>query len=191
MQADDGDQPSTFAGVARDPAWWLFRAQDLSQAATVLFEAFIADRQRFIDLNEPGLGVDKKEVPNLSIAPVAMLLFGLAVENVLKAMIVKNDPTIVGDEKLGRWGARDHDLVKLAERAGLQLEPADRDLLARLGLFLLWRGRYPVPNRAPDSAQPFANSAGQDDAQIRLDDAENVKSFLVKVQRHAGFPLPA
>jgi len=67
---------------------------------------------------------------------VRLMLSGMAVEAMLKAVIVVNDPA-------ARIATGGHDLVKLCQRAEIRTNQADRDLLSRLSHYVRWAGRYP------------------------------------------------
>jgi hypothetical protein len=76
-------------------------------------------------------------------ADVYMMLLGMAVENVLKAMLVAKNPALVESQKLATE-FKTHDLLSLWERLGLRrCETYDR-LLRRLRAFIDAFGRYPV-----------------------------------------------
>ncbi|HLK11078.1 MAG TPA: hypothetical protein VKW76_06840 [Candidatus Binatia bacterium] len=96
---------------------WLLNAEGLRWAAETLWN------QYFID-----------DASGRRLGPV-MLLAGLTIELLLKGLAV-------GRQKAA---PRTHDLLELAEVAGLQLRPPEEELLERLTVFVRWAGRYPVP----------------------------------------------
>ena len=77
------------------------------------------------------------------------LLAGLAVENYLKARLLENH--IAGGSKPADLRQvmsivrQTHNLVDLADRAGLVTKGVQRELLERLTEFVEWSSRYPVP----------------------------------------------
>jgi hypothetical protein len=90
---------------------------------------------------------------------IAMTHAGLAVENLIKGIWIAKDPTLVEGGKLANR-LLDHDLPRLAAKAGVEVNSEERTLLARLTPFVRWIGRYLTP-AAEDS---FASSAiGSDD----------------------------
>ncbi len=81
---------------------------------------------------------------------VYMLLAGYAVENMCKGYLVRvltpEERAIVDTGNLPqRFNHRVLDLTKLT---GIDLTPADENLLRRVEAIILWRGRYPVPKSA-------------------------------------------
>jgi HEPN domain-containing protein len=90
------------------------------------------------------------------------LFFGhLALDKALKARV---------SEITGQLAPRLHDLLRLAEAAGLGLEAGRRDTLARMSAYAL-AGRY------PDSV---GASLAAEDAQARLAEAKEVFEWLMK-----------
>jgi hypothetical protein len=109
------------------------------------------------------------------------MLYGLSAESAFKAAILRTRPTdvefrMVADgtgkiqsaelKQLGLSMGSGHDLVRLAEKAGVfrrgegEIFPADSDyvairsILVELGEIVVWSGRYPVPMRSGPSWQP-------------------------------------
>jgi hypothetical protein len=84
------------------------------------------------------------------------LLAGLAVENQLKALIVRRaiatNPSCTTRDILQQFPKKNHDLVQLAARAGVVLTNGEERLLERLAHWIRWAGRYPIPKHEPDTA---------------------------------------
>ena len=77
-----------------------------------------------------------------------LMLQGLAVENLLKALWVKRGSKLVaGGEYLGVKGAADHNLLQLANAVALQFSPMAKDVLKRLSIIITSAGRYPIPKK--------------------------------------------
>jgi hypothetical protein len=76
------------------------------------------------------------------------MVAGFAVENALKAIRVKQDPSSVTKGQPGDFGiskvVKTHDLKGLAKAASIALSASETDLIERLEAFLVWAGRYPV-----------------------------------------------
>ena len=79
-----------------------------------------------------------------------MVLYAIAVENLLKAILVAQGASIVSDGKLAAT-FKHHRLAQHAEAAGVVMTADERDLLTRLG-DMIEAGKYPVataPGRSP------------------------------------------
>jgi hypothetical protein len=120
---------------------WALSARRLKRGGDLLFDAYAAD------LDAMGSGVSPLELANLEVVGPATLLFGLAIENILKAIIIDRDPQPVNDGKLRGWPAA-HDLLRLADFAAIEFDDRQKDLVRRIGAFVEWAGRYPVPKKA-------------------------------------------
>jgi hypothetical protein len=127
---------------AETPAIWALSARHLKHSADLIFDAYE------IDLQQMARDVSPLELNNLEVASAATLLFGLAIENLLKAIIISKEPKTVEDGKLRNWHGNGHELILLAEKANIMLDEQQKDLLQRLVAFVEWAGRYPVPKKA-------------------------------------------
>ena len=82
-----------------------------------------------------------------------MMLYGMGVESLLKALATANGFNFVSHDRNGRPRFNDrtnHDLVKLAKKIGVTLSPAEEELLGRLSNYVRWAGRYPVAKKPLD-----------------------------------------
>ena len=145
-----------------DPKSWMIRSVSLFQSAEATWRA--GDNSGF----GPGSNHPMPESPldvvqAFGFYKVAMMLYGLAVETALKAILVsqKSDSIVVhletnggGDiqrvslKTVGDAGGG-HNLIELAKNAGLisrnEREDVDeKSHLAELSAYVAWRGRYPV-----------------------------------------------
>ena len=76
---------------------------------------------------------------------VCLMLYGFAMENLIKALIVKKDPSLPLIEKGAiKWGVNGHDLLSLIEKAGIDPTEDERLILPALTEWAVWQGRYPT-----------------------------------------------
>ena len=90
-----------------------------------------------------------------TLARVEAMLLGMALECLLKGIYIKRhrvwaDPTkehaLVKDGKyVGVKDAGDHELLQLADAAGVTVSESERSILSCLTDFIRYAGRYPVP----------------------------------------------
>jgi hypothetical protein len=135
-----------FDKAAADPWKWRSVALSLLFAADALWNRV---RRALTELDKVGRSKlsDTSDI-GLRLRGPFFLLAGLAVENFLKAIIVKRllaggKPVTEADVLVIFRGK--HDLTVLSQRADVKLTPAERELLERLSTFVNWAGRYPVP----------------------------------------------
>jgi hypothetical protein len=128
-----------FEAKAKNPVTWALLARRLKHAADLVFTAYVSD------LNELGGGCSPLGLSNLEIVGPATLLYGLAFENILKALIIRKEGIVINQGKFDKWPGSGHGLIDLANRAGVKLTKVQRDLLSRLTAYVEWSGRYPIP----------------------------------------------
>lgn len=124
--------------AGNSPHTWRLCAGDLLAAAAVLRE------------HRENLNPHSVPVPNgWRIHPPELMLNGMAIECLLKALWVKRGHMLAKD---GRYvpvpDAGPHDLVQLAGVLQLALSGLEKDVLRRLSHFIEYGGRYPVPTDA-------------------------------------------
>jgi hypothetical protein len=71
-------------------------------------------------------------------------MFGSALENLFKGVMVHKDPELIGANKLS-MSLKSHDLLELAQAAGVALTELETRLLAWLSEVVIWKARYSVP----------------------------------------------
>ena len=166
----------TFLELATDSEAWLRKSAELRASADVLWNACFALVGQWAIKQRDGAS-DADELWNLAIAHLSAskMLYGLALETAFKAAIIRDSPSTVAlkmtadgsgkvqqveVKQLGVSMGSGHDLVRLAEKAGVfrrgngEVFPADSDyqairaILEELGDMVVWMGRYPVPMRS-------------------------------------------
>lgn len=142
--------------AAQNPACWLLSAERLRDGAEAILvheQAFEVAYLRAHDAatkqamaiaysegNEAGVADIEARVPNY---PAAQLLYGYALENLLKGIRVAKDPSLISGGKLDRKLAS-HDLVNLAKEARFILHVQEVPVAKALSKLSTWAGRYPV-----------------------------------------------
>jgi hypothetical protein len=136
--------------TAAEPAAWLLHARALRQAAEDLWVSGNAHARN--PGSELGATVLAQSTAPGFVPPetggttsdVCLMVFGFALENLAKGIIVCRDPSLVSRVRLKTWHGKGHDLVALFVRAGLSVSPEENDTLARVSRIAEWKGRYPV-----------------------------------------------
>jgi hypothetical protein len=144
-----------FKGAQR-PAAWLRSAERLRDAAEVVLEhevlaeipffKAVADAEQrataeaYSDGNESGVAEIEAIAPNY---PPAQLLYAYAIENLLKGLIIANQPSLIEEQELNNR-LKSHNLIRLAGMANFSIHVQERPVLEALSHLSLWAGRYPV-----------------------------------------------
>jgi hypothetical protein len=128
---------------------WLGKADKLKRAALILYQADLPDLRLYDAAYKTALA----EIGEEGRAPVrhphpdmlpAFSLFGSALESVFKGLMVSKNPGLIGADKLSP-SLKSHDLVQLANDAGLPLSESETSLLAWVSEVVIWKARYSVP----------------------------------------------
>jgi len=83
------------------------------------------------------------------VSPVNML-FGMAIETLLKGLVVHRKGKIVCKGKLPHSFTH-HNIERLLREAEVQLKENDLLLLRKLEVYVKWLGKYPVPKTAMEN----------------------------------------
>lgn len=124
-----------FEYLGTNPGRWVLSAERLKNAADSLRESCWPSEREWHD--------SEAALADFMIGPVYMMLMAFAIENLLKAMIIKREPNLVEKQKLAK-SIRKHDLNEYSGRLGLRQCPQYHHLLKRLEMFAVSWGRYPV-----------------------------------------------
>jgi len=152
-----------------DPKTWLMSAEHLKSAADALHKSSLWPAKK-----EP---YDQKSaVADFHYGPVYMLLAGLAIETLIKGIIVAKHPDFVRQQKLS-GELTNHNLIDLYRTADLMKSKDTDNLLLRLQNYVVIFGRYPVTKTKQDM-QKLTDTlfSGQTDP----DRIDRLWNFLVK-----------
>jgi hypothetical protein len=129
------DARARFAKRASDPLYWLGYALALRDSARLLWSHADAD--------------DAAKTGPYWREPVALMLAGLAIEVLAKALLVQQNPAVVSDFR----GSKGHDIVALVARTKVPIARGERAELRHLSGFVTFAGRYPIPT-GPEGLMP-------------------------------------
>jgi hypothetical protein len=124
-----------------DGLQWLQSADRLKRGADLLFAAYLESNELSPE--------ERSQTEDRNMDGVATLLYGLAMENVLKAVLLKEGIAKVNPDGKVAWnvdGAKEHDLVSICRSSNLlTLNSSQEKLLERMSAFVHWAGKYPTP----------------------------------------------
>ena len=144
-----------FAQDVNRPSAWILSARDL-----LAHIRSMADTLQVAWIDYHSNGSTHQSAPPRGLHRVYLFLSAIAIENLLKAVVVAhaNWPDSDISKKLPQE-LMSHDLLSLAKAAGIALEINDMELLERLTQFGIWLGRYPAPTRL-DNLKPKKLQSG-------------------------------
>lgn len=138
--AEEGGRRFAEEQAKRGLEWkiaWLSSASSLERAAGVLWQEVEKDFE----------ALRKNEEPESysSISGQFMLIAGLAIENYLKAICIKQSGAYSDS---GKFQFGHHNFVDLANESGIEFNSTDSEFIERLEYFVVFAGRYPAPKNS-------------------------------------------
>ena len=141
--------------LAQQPGMWLMTAEGLLGAAALIYfsaaeqagryeiaETAAAERaQAAFASSADEVVVEAVDETEPRFLP-AFMMYGFAIENLLKGIMVMRNPSLVNDERIGVPST--HNLAHLAQQAGYTPTANETRLLDALSTITTWSGRYPV-----------------------------------------------
>ena len=167
-------KPDDLISAVKDPDAWRLQSSAMRRSAEALWDKF---SETVLVTMGAGVTDDALFDVSLQYMQTSKLLYGLALETAFKALIVASSPQDIdllvsmdGTDKLndvevrslGVPSSKGHDLVALAEKAGIfgpafdcilvdaRGKDAFRKICRHLSEMVVWRGRYPAPMRSFD-----------------------------------------
>jgi len=121
--------------------FWVAKAKELQRMAEIGFATFHEDMEPIREMARTGR-------PNPAILgkpgtlTVAFFLAALSIENLLKALLVKQQPDVVKGGRLNGKVVTSHDLTRLASEVGIVLTDDEQDFCELGSLAITSFGRY-------------------------------------------------
>lgn len=131
------------------PLFWWVKAASLLRAAELCWDHYSAARVDFQKDPERYVREKKGFVDDLHLVHVYFLVSGMAIEGFLKGIVVARNTDLFADGSKERR-LYSHDLVDLAQWAGVDIDADARFLLKQLEGAVVWHGRYPTPRNKND-----------------------------------------
>jgi len=190
--------PQEYFKAAQQPVTWLLSAESLRDAAEVVIrreDEFLVPYLRAYDeavkiavanAYAEGEKAGHAEIPcRTPNYPPALVLYAYAIENVLKGLIVANDPSLIDGDKLNAV-LRTHELVDLAKRADFVVHVEEKPVLRALSELSVWAGRYPVAQNVRD----FVGTPNPDELMDYGSRHSIMRAFLDRALRALEAKLP-
>lgn len=135
-----------------NPCHWQGKAGKLKYSADLLFSRFLDA----CDLSDE----EQSETLDSDINDIATLLYGLAMENILKSALIKSGKVEIKSDGEIHWkgieGAKGHDLLAILKSLrNIELDTEQAKLMERLSAFVSWAGKYPMPLQRKHDKKDF------------------------------------
>jgi len=133
----------------QQPEHWHDKARSLRRSARAVYKLLLSDIRRYDRATCVALRKLKhrRSAPILCNAPDVLpvfVLYGSALENALKGLLVSKDRRLIGSDRLSTK-LKSHKLTELARDAGISLSASEEKILKWVTEVVIWKGRYPVP----------------------------------------------
>ncbi len=143
-------QPYDFTNYGRDPMVWSYEADNLRRAAEAVFAIV---KQEY--------AADPPMVEHQRIDPVYKYLVGMAIENLLKAIMIYDDPSLITQSNIDN-AINGHNMWTLhtgkdcKKKSGgccrlraleSQLAPNEQEFMKQLEPYVVWMGRYGIATK--------------------------------------------
>lgn len=122
--------------VAKNHGFWADLARDFISVAEKSFKGY----ENYLQDPETHIGEDYPH------RRMYLFLYGLAIENLIKGLLVKRNPVLVENGVISKSKLKTHNLVALFKMAeDIKLSKSDVELLNVLADSVQWSGRYAIP----------------------------------------------
>ena len=144
-----------FRSLSGEPSLWKWQAKGLIQSADVLRAEYT---QHWTVAGTPPINGSDEEIRLWFVQRSAVLLYGIAIENLLKGLrVVRLKEAGRQPVQITKWKGLQlqlggHDLEELANAAKIDLTSQEQFLLRDVSEVVLWSGRYHLPLRSNDFA---------------------------------------
>jgi len=130
-----------------DPKMWVYKGDELRYSADVLSSFALIQVRRNRKFSE---GVTYST--HLSVMPQVIMLYSYAMENYIKALLVRMKKITIRDGKL--IGVS-HKLVEMLKEVGIATDDIQNELLEKYERHIFWEGRYPGPTKKSDLVEIY------------------------------------
>jgi hypothetical protein len=164
------NEESLFEIIGKDPFSWLGQAQEMKTVADEILP--LLESELTIPPTYPGT-----QRKRLAYVGSYMLFIGLTFENLIKGILIGQNPALVTKEgiKSGILGRKGHGIAEGAKRI-IHLTQQEFQLLVRIEEYLFWAGRYPLPLKS----NAFLNSENQELRSFRTNDPLLIEKLFKK-----------
>lgn len=131
------------------------------QAETLRHCGSIIQKEINFDNNKLKEKQQNIDVKNILAKKTVYMLYGYAIEVLLKALLLRHKGTLFDDKNKFLYDT--HNLIKLSEETGLIYSIDENRLLRSLTAYIEWMGKYTFPKKKDDMVIP-----GKDDMDINV-----------------------
>lgn len=167
---------------------WFREANKLLAAAEFLVPSILKWWEEMREWSEE----KEKPLPEHEFQTTYMMLCAYVIENFCKGWLAARLPgwereRLVRKGKLPK-SLEGHDLFKLVEKIGMPVVERDEELLRRLTLSAVWRGRYPVPLHYRGGEEEFKDGKRYSLEILSAADIPRIKNLVQRLRQYVNAP---
>jgi hypothetical protein len=148
------DNHDDFEEAGNDPFSWISSAEDLLISSNIL-------RKNYERASAKMRKHSKGSVPDeFNCLSVALMLKGMAIENLLKAVYLKKNKMVKNGKFCPPSEFNNHSLVSMAIYNNITLTDDERDALENLSSAITFYGRFPIPKSSDRWRQKIEGCEG-------------------------------
>jgi hypothetical protein len=143
-----------FEERATESIYWKEEAMSLREGAEVIYDALVKANKQLREDMEKGVPLEGRNFPIAGLNSIWMMSIGYAVENIIKALVIKNTPKVsllTNKGKLDiKYFGKSHDLIDMIEKSPQctlfpEFSIEEKQFLSKMTYYILWQGKYPIP----------------------------------------------
>jgi hypothetical protein len=145
MSNDEETQRILYELLGRNKYEWLRTGKELITASNILYtESNDASEALNVYLEKAGTASTDEFIAARAFIPARMLT-GMALESLIKGLIIMKYPDMVSKDK--EFALKSHYLLQLltTHLTEISLNAEEKALLKELENYIAWKGRYPIP----------------------------------------------
>lgn len=146
---EKGGQPNWSYDLQGSPLFWIPKAEELHRMVELGFSTWRGDVEKIREIASGSVPASTSiGPPTLS---VSFFLAALAIENLLKAILVRQKPESIRDGKFRGEVISSHELLKIANEASISLNPDEQDFCELASEAIATFGRYQLGKNMGES----------------------------------------
>jgi hypothetical protein len=150
---EKGSQPNWVYDILGSPVFWVSKAEEINRMVEIGFITWKSDLE---NLRSSEKSTDLNHAMPPSTLLVSFFLASLAIENLLKAALVREHPQCIQNGKMHGDIINSHDLVKISKAAEVCLSDDENEFCKLATECILQFGRYPIAKNASELITNFS-----------------------------------
>ena len=158
--------------------WKLFADQFYRSSECIFNQVAIDYRKMIIEVQERKPTAKMDIVYKPDIESVYVLMIGYCLENMIKGLLIFNDPTLTSGKSLNKK-IKTHNLSRLSKGLKVPFTEEESQLMDVITVYIEWLAKYPIPTKASETLSSWGLSI------------ESVRCIFVDIYRKLSLEMQA